>query len=102
MSPAAPVAKTTHATKRQLRELDRLADWLLDESVSFRKLDEFRQRLRLEESSFAKLLGASERTYRTWRRDGRVPLRRRDFMHEEVLGYRSRKLASGDTPLDPM
>ena len=49
--------------------LARLADWLLDESVSFRKLDGFRQRLGLDHDSFASaVLGITPAAFADWRR----------------------------------
>lgn len=71
------------------RELGVLEDWILGESVSFRKLDDHRCRLGLEDAEFARLLGVATRTYKRWKTNGEVPLNGRDEMHGEVQRYRA-------------
>ena len=72
---------TLRQEKHQLHEL---AEWLLEESVSYRQLNEFRQALRLSEDSFAALLGIAPATLAWWRSERRVPLGNRDAFHGKV------------------
>jgi DNA-binding transcriptional regulator YiaG len=62
-----------------------LANWLLEDSVSFTKLDSFRRQLMLEVDGFARLLGVTPDTYKTWRRTRNVPPRYRDSTHALVV-----------------
>jgi len=65
--------------------LDNLTDWLLSDSVSFTKIDRFRKDLRFDEEHFASLLGIAVQTYKRWSRTREVPLRRREFMCQNVM-----------------
>lgn len=68
-------------------ELERLADWLLEESVSFTKLDGFRRRLGLTYEDFCTLLGVSRSMFMGWRRNRTVSLRNRDSCHAVVTRW---------------
>jgi len=70
---------------KQKTILTRLENWLLDDLVSFRKLDAFRKELNFDDEEFAKVLGVAVSTYKTWERNRKIPLRNRDKIHQQVV-----------------
>lgn len=70
-----------------------LADWILDDSVSFTKLDSFRTQLALDVDGFARLLGVSPATYKSWRRTRTVTSGWRDSGHDSVVRQNPRNEA---------
>ena len=56
------VRSRNKTTKRDLSIIEALQDWLLEDSISFRKLDGYRQQLKLDKTSFSTLLGISPGT----------------------------------------
>ena len=78
--------------------LENLADWLLEDSVSFRQLDSYRRKLKMDSDQFADLLGIHPVTYSKYRRTKEVKLgTNREKMHEMVLGYQCATRASQNT-----
>jgi len=74
--------------KQLVTILERLADWLLGESVSFRKLDNFRVELGLDVSPFTRLLGISTQSYTKYNKTREVKLGKiRDKMHTNLSSY---------------
>jgi len=71
---------------KAIKVLELLMDWLLGDSISFRQLDVFRQKLQVETETMARLLGVSPGTYKGWRASKTVPFKR-DRMHGVVSSY---------------
>jgi len=92
----------TPRPRQREKTLDDLAEWLLGDSVAFRKLDDFRTTLKMDDEAFAHVLGIAPSTYKTWRRNREVPLsRNREKCHGSVGRYQVVSHASQNGRFEP-
>jgi len=75
----------TKSNKKIVAVLDELADFLMTDSVSIRKLKGFRDRLKLDDDSFASLLGIKTTTLQAWNRRSAVPRQGREKLNRKVV-----------------